>query len=173
MWTPRTQQKDQIDILEMKETCLLISNRTFSTGLTLATYNTTAVAYFKGQSLLFRGPLLKVQITMSHRPWNWGEKNNNFKLLMDYVAANDRRFKKREKEETDAFSEWVKTVSSLIEIWISKLKKSMGTKVIFVLNDPDVAAILISNMLLFLQISPLTTLVLSAKTNKQIFFLTF
>lgn len=49
----------------------------------------------------------------------------------------------------------------------------MGTKVIFVLNDPDVAAILISNMLLFLQISPLTTLVLSAKTNKQIYFLTF
>jgi hypothetical protein len=60
MWTPRTQQKDQIDILEMKETCLLISNRTFSTGLTLATYNTTAVAYFNGLSLLFLGPLLKV-----------------------------------------------------------------------------------------------------------------
>jgi hypothetical protein len=33
------------------------------------------------------------------------KKTNNFKLLMDYVAANDRRFKKREKEETDAFSE--------------------------------------------------------------------
>ena len=43
----------------------------------------------------------------------------------------------------------------------------MGTKVIFVLNDLDVAEIFLTNVVLFLQIRPLPTLVLSAKKNKK------
>ena len=98
MWTPRTQQKDQIDILEMKETCLLISNRTFSTCLNLATYNTTAVAYLKGQSLLYLGPL-KIQITMSHRPYNWeGGTSNYLVTLLLYVRTICQEIRKNEKK---------------------------------------------------------------------------
>ena len=43
----------------------------------------------------------------------------------------------------------------------------MGTKVIFVLNDLDVAEIFLTNVVLFLQIRPLPTLVLSAKKQNK------
>ena len=118
MWTPRTQQKDQIDILEMKETCLLISNRTFSTGLTLATYNTTAVAYFKGLSLLFLGPLLKVQIAMSHRPWNWKKPTtSNYLWTMLRPMIEDLKNEKKRRlmpfqNELKLWALWLKFESA-------------------------------------------------------------
>ena len=55
---------------------------------------------------------------------------NNFILLMDSVEDYTRKGTKREKEEVDSFSEWFKTVRTLIQIIIGKLRRLMSTKAI-------------------------------------------
>jgi len=52
---------------------------------------------------------------------NW---KYNFKILMDSVEDYSRQRAKREKENLDILSEWVKSVRSLIQIII--LKNSVG-----------------------------------------------
>ena len=56
---------------------------------------------------------------------NW---KHNFKILMDSVEDYARQWAKREKEDLDTLSEWVKSVKSLIQIRIKKLSGSMGTR---------------------------------------------
>ena len=46
---------------------------------------------------------------------------------------------KREKEEVETFSEWIKAIRSFIQIRIGKLRRSMSTSAISVFNDPTVA----------------------------------
>ena len=48
---------------------------------------------------------------------NW---KHNFKILMDYVEDYARQWAKREKENLDTLSEWMKCVRSLIQIRIKK-----------------------------------------------------
>jgi RAB protein geranylgeranyltransferase component A len=48
---------------------------------------------------------------------NW---KRNFKILMDSVEDYARQWAKREKEDLDTLSEWVKSVRSLIQIRIKK-----------------------------------------------------
>ena len=50
-----------------------------------------------------------------------------------------KKLTKREKEEVETFSEWVKAIRSFIEIRIGKLRRSMSTNAISVFNDPTVA----------------------------------
>ena len=58
-----------------------------------------------------------------------------------YSVEDDAiKWKKREKEEeVDTISEWVKAVSSLIQIRIWKPRKSMNTTATSALKDPEVA----------------------------------
>jgi hypothetical protein len=56
---------------------------------------------------------------------NW---KHNFKILMDSVEDYAIQWAKREKEELDTLSEWVKSVKSLIQIRIKKLSGSMSTR---------------------------------------------
>jgi hypothetical protein len=67
---------------------------------------------------------------------NW---NFNFKILMDSVEDYARQWAKREEEELDTLSEWVKAVRSLIQVRIHKLKRSMNTHAKSVFKDPSVA----------------------------------
>jgi len=53
---------------------------------------------------------------------NW---KHNFKILMDSVEEYARQWEKREKEDLDTLSEWVKSVRSLIQIRIKKLSGSI------------------------------------------------
>jgi hypothetical protein len=46
---------------------------------------------------------------------NW---KHNFKILMDSVEDYARQWAKREKEDIDTLSEWMKSVRSLIQIII-------------------------------------------------------
>ena len=46
------------------------------------------------------------------RPINW---NKNFSLLMDATEEYARRWTRRENAETDAHSEWVKSIRILIK----------------------------------------------------------
>jgi hypothetical protein len=46
---------------------------------------------------------------------NW---KHNFKILMDSVEDYVRQWEKRENEDLDALSEWVKSVRSLMQIRI-------------------------------------------------------
>jgi hypothetical protein len=46
---------------------------------------------------------------------------------------------KREKEEVETFSEWVKAIRSFIQIRIGKHRRSMSTNAISVFKDPTVA----------------------------------
>ena len=46
---------------------------------------------------------------------NW---KHNFRMLMDSVEDYARQWAKREKEDLDTLSEWVKSVRSLIQIRI-------------------------------------------------------
>jgi hypothetical protein len=66
---------------------------------------------------------------------NW---KYNFKLLNDFLKDYARKWTKREKEEANTLSEWVKAVRSLIQIGIAKLKRSMSTPTTSVFKDPDV-----------------------------------
>ena len=67
---------------------------------------------------------------------NW---KHNFKILMDSVEDYARQWAKREKEDVDTLSEWVKTVRSLIQIRINKLVGSMSTHSKSIFKDPGVA----------------------------------
>ena len=61
------------------------------------------------------------------------------KLLMDAVEDYARKWTKREKEQLDTLSEWVKSVRSLIQIRISKLRRSMSKRGKSVFSNPDAA----------------------------------
>jgi hypothetical protein len=54
-------------------------------------------------------------------------RKHNFKILMDSVEDYARQWTKREKEDLDILSEWVKSVRSLIQIRINKLSGSMSS----------------------------------------------
>ena len=58
---------------------------------------------------------------------------------MDYVEDYARQWAKREKENLDTLSEWVKSVRSLIQIKIKKLNWSMSTRTTSIFKDPNVA----------------------------------
>jgi hypothetical protein len=59
---------------------------------------------------------------------------------MDSVADYARQWAKREKEDLDILSEWVKSVRSLMQINIKKtLSGSMSTRSISTFKDPNVA----------------------------------
>jgi len=45
---------------------------------------------------------------------------HNFKLLMDSMEDNAEKWIKREKEEVDTVTKWVKAIRSLIQIRIRK-----------------------------------------------------
>ena len=57
---------------------------------------------------------------------------------MDSVEGYAKDWAKREKVEVDTLSEWVKSVRSLIQIRVSKLKGSMSTKAHSIFKDPQV-----------------------------------
>ena len=67
---------------------------------------------------------------------NW---KHNCKILMDSVADYARKRAKREKEDLDTHSEWVKSVRSLMQIRIKKLNGSMSTGSTAIFKDPNVA----------------------------------
>ena len=67
---------------------------------------------------------------------NW---KHNFKILMDSVEDYVRQWEKRENEDLDALSEWVKSVRSLMQIRIKKLSGSMNTRSTPIFKDPNVA----------------------------------
>ena len=69
---------------------------------------------YKLRQLLSKGPKYR-----EPQPINWKQ---NFKLLMDSVEDYAKDWAKREKVEVDTLSEWVKSVRSLIQIRVSKLK---------------------------------------------------
>ena len=58
---------------------------------------------------------------------------------MDSVEDYARQWAKREKEDLDTLSEWVKSVSSLIQIRIKKLGGAMSTCSTSIFKDPNVA----------------------------------
>ena len=58
---------------------------------------------------------------------------------MDSVEDYARQWAKREEEELDTLSEWVKAMRSLIQVHIHKLKRSMNTHAKSVFKDPSVA----------------------------------
>ena len=59
---------------------------------------------------------------------------------MDSVEDYARQWAKREKEDLDTLSEWVKCVRSLIQIRIiKKLSGSMSTRSASIFKDPNVA----------------------------------
>ena len=62
---------------------------------------------------------------------NW---KHNFKILMDSVEDYARQWAKREKEDVDILSEWVKSVRSLIQIRSKRLEGSMSTHTNYVLR---------------------------------------
>jgi hypothetical protein len=67
---------------------------------------------------------------------NW---KHNSKILMDSVEDYARQWGKREKEDLDTLSEWVKSVRSLIQIRIKKLNGSMSIRSTSIFKDPNVA----------------------------------
>jgi hypothetical protein len=67
---------------------------------------------------------------------NW---KHNFKILMDSVEDYVRQWAKREKEDLNTLSEWVKSVRSLIQIRVKKLSGSMSTRSTLIFKDPNVA----------------------------------
>jgi hypothetical protein len=67
---------------------------------------------------------------------NW---KHNFKILMDSVEDYARQWAKREKEDLDTLSEWVKSLRSLIQIMIKKFSGSMSTRSTSIFKDPNVA----------------------------------
>jgi hypothetical protein len=71
-----------------------------------------------------------------HKSINW---KHNFKILIDSVEDYARQWSKREKEDLDTHSEWVKSVRSLIQIRIKKLSGSMSTRSTSIFKDPNVA----------------------------------
>ena len=54
-------------------------------------------------------------------------ENGNTKLIVDSMENSPWKWTRRNKEEVDPLSEWIKAVMSLTQIKISKLKKSMST----------------------------------------------
>ena len=58
---------------------------------------------------------------------------------MDSIEDYARKWAKREKEDVDALSEWMKAVRSLIQIRIKKLNGSINTHVTSICKDPNVA----------------------------------
>lgn len=65
--------------------------------------------------------------------------NYNFKILMDAKKDYARKWIKREQEETDSLSEWIKAVSSLIWKCMKVLNTSMSFNAASVFSDPGVA----------------------------------
>ena len=57
---------------------------------------------------------------------------------MDSVEDYDTQWAKREKEDLDTVSEWVRSVRSLIQIRIKQLSGSMGTRSTSIFKDPIV-----------------------------------
>jgi hypothetical protein len=67
---------------------------------------------------------------------NW---KHNFKILMDSVENYARQWTKREKEDLETLSEWMRSVRSLIQIIIFfKISGSMGTRSTSIFKDPNV-----------------------------------
>jgi len=58
---------------------------------------------------------------------------------MDSVEDYARQWAKREKEDLDILSEWVKSVRSLTQIRIKILSGSMSTRSTSIFKDPNVA----------------------------------
>ena len=89
-----------------------------------------------------------------------------FKILMDSVEDYARQWAKREKEDVDTLSEWIKAVRSLIQIRIKKLNGSINAhatsifKTQMLLNTYPTSMI---NMLLSPQTKPQITSFLSVK----------
>ena len=71
-----------------------------------------------------------------HKSINW---KHNFKILMDSVEDYARQWAKREKEDLDTLSEWVKRVRSLIQIIVKKHSGTMSTRSTSIFKDPNVA----------------------------------
>jgi hypothetical protein len=67
---------------------------------------------------------------------NW---KHNFKILIDSVEDYARLWTRREKEDLDTLSEWVKSVRSLIQIIIKKLSGFMSTRSTSIFKYPNVA----------------------------------
>ena len=83
------------------------------------------------RSVLAKGPKYREPKSI-----NW---KHNFKILMDSVEDYARQWARREKEDVNTLSEWVKSVRSLIKIRITKLRGSMSTHATSIFKDPNVA----------------------------------
>jgi hypothetical protein len=77
-----------------------------------------------------KGPKYREPISI-----NW---KHNFNILMDSVEDYDTQWAKREKEDLDTVSEWVRSVRSLIQIRIKQLSGSMSTRSTSIFKDPIV-----------------------------------
>ena len=71
----------------------------------------------------------------------------NIKLLIDSVEDYAIKWAKRQKENVDSDSEWLKAVNSTIQIIISNLKTSMSTSDIKNLNVSVTMFIIMKYML--------------------------
>jgi len=71
-----------------------------------------------------------------HKSINW---KHNFKILMDSIEDYARQWARCEQEDSDTPSEWVKSVTSLMQIIIQKLKGSMSTRSTSIFKDLIVA----------------------------------
>ena len=72
-----------------------------------------------------------------HRSFSWKQ---NSKLILDSVEDYARRWAKKEDQEVDTLSEWVKSVISLVNRRVSLLSRTMSRRHESVFDDPDVAA---------------------------------
>jgi len=101
------------------------------------------------QDVLAKGPKYRESKSI-----NW---KHNFKMIMDSVEDYVRQWAKREKEDFDTLSEWMKSVRSLIQIRIKKISGSMSTRSTSTFKDP--------NVLLNTCFSSMTNILLSPPTR--------
>ena len=72
---------------------------------------------------------------MTYTWFNW---KHNFKILMDAVEDYDRRWTKREVDqdpELESLSDWFRTIRSLVQGWIHKLKHCVNSRPKSVFKD--------------------------------------
>ena len=96
----------------------------------IITGNLNIVTNDKLKELLSRGPKYR-----EPRSFSWQQ---NFKIIMDAVEEHARKWVRRESTDTNALSEWVKAIRSLVKSKIHILSKSFKTKYKPILKDPAV-----------------------------------
>ena len=119
------------DVIHDKLTCSCSSSpfKYNETGHVI-TGNLDIVNNEKLKKLLSKGPKFREPPAFTWR--------QNFKIIMDSVEEYARGWAKREEEDLDSLSEWIKQIRSLVRSRIFKLQGSMNTSPKTILNDPDI-----------------------------------